>query len=185
MTLCHPLYIRLNTPPLPHDAPGAVGIVEATKSDQYIDAYCDPDDNREHVWFYWMAGASGAILPFSLFGTAALWLIFTLLKEEEVSFKQRSVAICCSVDSELIVALCRIEHTDGMEMESKGKKSEEKTQMTSAEEKEQASEERVDIVQGEGIVNMKHASLQVFTCGAATAVASTLLLFSLALLCCE
>ena len=54
-----------------------MGISEAkTENDQqYIQAYCDPNDNGEHVWLYWMAGASGAILPFSLLGTAAIVVI--------------------------------------------------------------------------------------------------------------
>ena len=54
-----------------------MGISKAkTENDQqYIHAYCNPNDNAEHVWLYWMAGATGAILPFSLLGTAAIVVI--------------------------------------------------------------------------------------------------------------
>ena len=66
---------------------------------QYITAYCDPNDDLEHVWLYWMAGASGAILPFCLFGTAAIALMITLLREEDAQkriVERRLAVVCCS-----------------------------------------------------------------------------------------
>ena len=64
-------------------------------------------------------------------------------------------------------------------MEVKGQKGKQPQQ-------EPAEEDtRLDTVQGEDIVHLKQAPLQVFTCGAAIAVASTLVCLSMALLCRE
>ena len=86
-----------DSPPPPHTHThtrrthhaGAVGILEAkTENDQqYIQAYCDPNDDGEHVWLYWMAGASGAILPFTLLGTVAIMLWMKWCRKHDTDYE--------------------------------------------------------------------------------------------------
>lgn len=62
---------------------GAVSILNAdvANENQFRTSFCDPADNSNIVWLYWMAGASAAIVPFSICGTIAACLLTTASKQ--------------------------------------------------------------------------------------------------------
>ena len=70
-----------------------VGIIYAQVDDsRYVEAVDNPNDNFENLWLYYMAGSSGAVLPYSIVGTIAMLMLIVVVKHSrEHSKRKKSV----------------------------------------------------------------------------------------------